>query len=245
MFTMLSDVSTQKSFTLALSDDSLSVDNFLEQMDIGPSSLPHTPSRSNHSTPQPGMDIDPLIGYSAGPTNMQELQLTPGIIQNQLAGPSNMQEPQFTPGIIQNQLASPSNAQELSSQQFGRFQPVTPQPFQQMPPPPTPLLPPAVQAVISVTPEKKKIERILSQRQFQKVSNAGRLAVALAMHMFGEKVLLVSSVTGDHGRRKALDEEKISEIEKVIVAMYQGKVNDIEQLWKGCKTAISKKCQSL
>ena len=72
----------------------------------------------------------------------------------------------------------------------------------------------------------------------------GRLAVALAVHMFGEKVLLVSSVTGDHGRCKALDEEKISEIE-VIVAMYQGKVNDIEQLWKGCKTAISKKCQSL
>ena len=77
------------------------------------------------------MDIDPLIGYSAGPSNMQEPQFTPEIIQNQLAGPSNMQEPQFTPGIIQNQLASPSNAQELSSEQFkgGRFQPVTPQPF--------------------------------------------------------------------------------------------------------------------
>ena len=89
---------------------------------------------------------------------------------------------------------------------------------------------------------KRKIERTLSQRQFHKVSNTGRLAVALAMHMFGEKVLLVSSVTGDHGCRKALDEEKISEIEKVIVAMYQGKVNDTEQLWKDCKTTISKKC---
>ena len=107
-----------------------------------------------------------------------------------------------------------------------------------MPPPPTPLLPPAVQAVIIVTPEKKKIERILSPRQFQKASNAGSLAVALAMHMFGETVLLVSLVTGDHGRRKALDEEKFSEIN---VAMYQGKINDIEQLWKGCKKQPSPK----
>lgn len=106
-------------------------------------------------------------------------------------------------------------------------------------------LPPAVQSVISVTPEKKKIERILSQQQFQKVNNVGRLAVALAVHMFGERVMWISSITGDHGCRQALDEDKMSEIEKIIVAMYQDKLDDIDQLWRGCKTSISKKCQSL
>ena len=76
--------------------------------------------------------------------------------------------------------------------------------------------------------KRKKIERIITKRQFKKVSNAGRLAVALATHMFREKVMRVSSVTGDHGRRQALDEGKMSEIEKIIVAMYGDKVDDIE-----------------
>ena len=57
--------------------------------------------------------------------------------------------------------------------------------------------------------------------------------------------MLISSVTGDHGRRQALDEDKMSEIEKTIVTMYQEKVDDIDQLLRGCKTSISKKCQTL
>ena len=248
ILTLLPDVS-HNSFNLALSEDSTSVDRFLEQMSVGPSNLPQTPSMSSqqstpqpdfgygsshHSTPQPeplaiecssqqvGMEIDPLIDYSqpAGPSQPQgPSHMQQNVAQN-LVGPSYMQPIARQSHMQPSQnLAGPSHMQQPTPGQQQFTPPFQPQQYHQqhlfpMSPPTMPFLPPADQAVISVTPKKKKIERIITQRQFKKVSNAGRLAVALTTHMFGEKVMRVSSVTGDHGRHQALDEGKMSEIDK-------------------------------
>ena len=54
-------------------------------------------------------------------------------------------------------------------------------------------------------------------------------------------ILLDSSLTGDHGKWKILDPDKVSDIEYIIARMYHGKVPDIQELWEKCNKAIAKK----
>ena len=96
------------------------------------------------------------------------------------------------------------------------------------------------------TPQGEKIEKILKQKLFREPANAGRLAVRLAMEVFFSKaVLLESSLTGDHGKLKTLNPEKMADIEDIIIRMYRGKVPDTKELWEKCNKAIAKKCQNL
>ena len=98
---------------------------------------------------------------------------------------------------------------------------------------------------LPTTPQGKKIEKILKQKLFKEPANAGRLAVRLAMEVFFNKELLKEgSLTGDHGKLKVLDPEKISDIEDIFVRMYWGKVPDIKELWD-ISACFAKKCQNL
>lgn len=84
----------------------------------------------------------------------------------------------------------------------------------------------------------------MRQRLFKDASNAGRLAVQLATKMFfDEKTLGESSLTGEHGKLKILDEERLADIEDIILRIYRGKVTDIKETWGKCREAIGKKCQ--
>ena len=104
-----------------------------------------------------------------------------------------------------------------------------------------------LQISLPSTPENEKIEKILRQNLFKDPANAGRLAVRLAADvLFDEETLKASSISGDRGKLKILDPNKISDIEDIVIRMYRGKVPDIKELWKDKRVkAISKKCQSL
>ena len=107
-------------------------------------------------------------------------------------------------------------------------------------------LPFSLQIDLPTTPQGEKIEKILKQRLFKEPSNAGRLAVRLASDIFfDEKTLGESSLTGDHGKLKVLDEQRIGDIEDIVVRMYRGKVTDIKETLDKCREAISKKCQRI
>ncbi len=79
---------------------------------------------------------------------------------------------------------------------------------------------------------------------YQDISNAGRLAIALARQVFfGDKVMRNSSLAGNLGKYDVLSEEKLAQIEDIIFKMY--KPNDGGALWLKCRVALGKKCQEL
>ena len=107
-------------------------------------------------------------------------------------------------------ISVPRNVHQPSGEQFlpvATFtnNPVVPPQIIHMDPPAKPYTSPSPKAILSLTPEKKKIERIVSQRQYQKIEKAGRLAVALAALMFGEIILKVSSVRRLRRKKAATD----------------------------------------
>ena len=124
--------------------------------------------------------------------------------------------------IISDQLGIPIGIQEKTPEPDHTFQ---------------------LQISLPSTPQNEKIEKILRQNLFKDLANAGRLAAKV---LFDEETLKASSISGDHGKLKILDPDKISNIEDIVIRMYRGKVPDIKELWKNkCIKAISKKCQTL
>ncbi len=81
--------------------------------------------------------------------------------------------------------------------------------------------------------------------KYQEVTKAGELAVQLAVVLFGTETMRRSGLSGNQGKLKALDDEKMSEIEDIIKRVYRGKGN-VNDIWKDkCRVAIAKKCQRL
>lgn len=130
------------------------------------------------------------------------------------AVPCNVDQPSTMIGQSSYSSSSvPCNIDQHSGEQFLAVATFTNNPvvlpqIVHMAPLAKPYISPSLKATLSLIPKKKKIERIVSQRQYQKLEKAERLAVALAALMFGENILKVSSVTGDYGRLQPLNKEK-------------------------------------
>ncbi len=101
-----------------------------------------------------------------------------------------------------------------------------------------------MQVSFPTTPKQKRIEKILKHPSFRDVSNAGRLTILLAKEVFFcLEDLRRGSLGGKGGQLDVLDEEKMAEIETIVMRMYRP--SDPKALWSKCRYALSKRCQVL
>ncbi len=82
---------------------------------------------------------------------------------------------------------------------------------------------------------------------YHSVSQAGRMAIHLALHFFfGPDVMYFSTVKGA-GSKSALDPQKLKQIELLILQKFGRRLSQVDRiaLWSWCRTAIGQKCKSL
>ena len=132
------------------------------------------------------MGIDVLIGQpscsnSAVPCNINQPSAMIG--QSSSAVPCNVDQSSAMIGQSSYSNSSvPCNIDQSSGKRFlpvATFtnNPVVPPQIVHMAPLAKPYISPSLKATLSLIPKKKKFERIVSQRQYQKLEKAGRLAV--------------------------------------------------------------------